>query len=166
MDYIESENTGVTVDWHDYENVDILIAFRPNPKRKDEKQGHRTKPATKLYNAWFAGVPAVLANEYAYQQMRKTDLDYIAIKEPHEVKDAILRLKNNTELYNNMVTNGKERAEEFTVNKIADQWENFLLNVLPQKTNTRQFKISRYFHPTIRAGFRFCKRKVLLKPKR
>lgn len=166
MNYKESENTGVTVDWHDYEDVDVLIAYRPNPRRKDEKRGFRSKPATKLYNAWSAGVPAILPNEYAYRQIRKSDLDYIEIRDPQDVKDAILKLKNDSALYKNMVTNGKQRAKAYTVDNIAIQWEYFLLTVLSERTSTTKFKISRYIPVYFRAAFRYCKRILSFKGKR
>lgn len=47
--------------WHDYREIDVVVALRPKSTKK-----HFCKPATRLYNAWIAGVPAILPNESAY----------------------------------------------------------------------------------------------------
>ena len=51
--YAATTDTGSS--WSDFSQVDLVVAIRPPHPRL-----HSPKPATKLVNAWIAGVPAVL----------------------------------------------------------------------------------------------------------
>jgi len=93
-----------------------------------------------LYNAWHAGVPALLAPEYAFQQIRKSDLDYLEVNTIEKVKESILKLKNNSELYHSIVVNGQNRATEFTQEVILKKWEDFLFTKLPKIISSPSFK--------------------------
>ncbi|NNE42467.1 MAG: glycosyltransferase family 1 protein [Marinicaulis sp.] len=105
------------VSMHDYSNVDAIIAIR-NLTLADVAN----KPASKLVNAWAAGVPALLGAEPAYQELRKSSLDYIEINSSEDAINAIRRLKDDANLYNNMISNGQARAKEFTVSEILCRW--------------------------------------------
>lgn len=52
-------------EWHDYQHVDAVLAIRDCPPVV-----LATKPASKLINAWKAGVPALLGPEPAYRELR------------------------------------------------------------------------------------------------
>jgi glycosyltransferase involved in cell wall biosynthesis len=157
MSHDLSEQHGVNVNWHDYSNVDVAIALRPKPIRRHEKNGYTGKPATKLYNAWIASVPAILGPEYAYQEIRKSDLDYLEASDPESVKSAILRLKNNPRLYRAMVDNGRHRAAEYSQQKILEQWEALLFNKLPELV-ARRGKTAQIVPRSLRAGSRWLTR--------
>ena len=144
QEFYSSEENGVSVNWHDYKNVDVIIALRPKAKRIDQKNGFTAKPATKLYNAWHAGVPAILAPEYAFNQIRKSELDYIEVNTIEEVKTAILNLKNNHELYHSMVANGDVRKTDYSTNQILKEWEEFLFTKLPVMVNSSEFKRNKW----------------------
>ena len=139
-----TEKKEVPVDWHDYSEVDVLVAVRPLPdRRKKLASGYTNKPANKLYNAWVAGVPAVLGQEYAYRHQRRSSLDYIEIQKPEDAKEAILKLRNNPELYQAMVKNGQERAKEFTAEKITNRWAEVLFDLIPRQANTLRMRTLR-----------------------
>ena len=72
----ETEDRTVPQPWHDYRDVDLLIAVR---KPWHEGDMFYNKPATKLINAWHAGVPALLGHEYAFRELREDPLDYIEV---------------------------------------------------------------------------------------
>lgn len=107
--------------WSDYRTSDLVIAVR-NLTAQDAA----IKPASKLINAWIAGVPALLGPEPAFQELRRTPLDYIEIKDAKEMLREIKRLKDNPNYYTAMVANGLERAEEFSSDRIARQWQDML----------------------------------------
>jgi len=135
----------IQVNWNDYSDIDAVVAFRPPPDRnKMLAPGYTNKPATKLYNAWMAGTPAVLAQEYAFREQRRSPLDYIEIEKPEDAKEAILKLKKNPELYQAMVKNGQKRAKEFTVEKITERWAEVLFGLIPRQANTLRMKTLRY----------------------
>jgi len=105
------------LEWNDFREVDLILAVRaPDPRL------HPRKPATKLYNAWHAGVPALLGPEVAYRELRRSRLDYIEVASPSEAREAIARLRADPQLYAAMVANGRERAREFTTQAIAARW--------------------------------------------
>ncbi|MGZ5078723.1 MAG: glycosyltransferase [Usitatibacter sp.] len=103
--------------WEDYRKVDIAIAAR------DEAPGVlATKPATKLYNAWLAGVPMLAYPEPAYCDLRQAAIDFIAIHDGSDVLRAIDLLRANPRLYAAMVANGRVRGGEFTVEATRRRW--------------------------------------------
>lgn len=103
--------------WDDFSHDDLILAVR-DLTEKDALM----KPANKLINAWIAGVPALLGPEPAYQDLRRSELDYIEVKTPESVLEAIRKLKAEPETYQKMVANGLQRAQDFTVEKITEQW--------------------------------------------
>ncbi|MBF2063319.1 MAG: glycosyltransferase family 1 protein [Calothrix sp. C42_A2020_038] len=109
------------VEWHDYSEADLVLAVR-DLTEKDAL----VKPASKLVNAWTAGVPALLGPEPAFQALQKSHLDYIEVKTPLEVFEAIRRLKQDPSLYQQMILNGQNRAKEFSTEQIALRWHEVL----------------------------------------
>ena len=62
--------------WNDYREVDLVLAVRlPSRNVLGRSDLHPRKPATKLYNAWRAGVPALLGPELAYRELRESPLE-------------------------------------------------------------------------------------------
>lgn len=102
---------------HDYSDIDVVLAVR-NLTRRD----YRVKPASKLVNAWLAGVPAILGPEPAFRQLRRSDLDYLEVETPDEALLALDRLRTEPALYEAMVDNGRKRAQEFTRDAVLDWW--------------------------------------------
>ena len=103
--------------WHDYTDVDAVLAVRP-PSRSL----HRRKPATKLYNAWLAGVPALLGPELAYRELRRSDLDYFEVTTTDDALAALRRLRDEPRLYETVVENGRRRAEDFRPERLVETW--------------------------------------------
>jgi hypothetical protein len=114
--------------WHDYSDADLVLAVR-DLTEKDAL----VKPASKLVNAWMAGVPALLGPEPAFQQIKRSQLDYFEVKTPQEAINAIQKLKQEPNLYQQMIVNGQKRAEEYSVDCIAQKWQDFLAKNVPQK---------------------------------
>lgn len=107
--------------WHDYTDVDAVLAIRAiHPTELS------TKPASKLINAWAAGVPALLGVEPAFRELRCDPLDYIEVTSPKEAIAAIRRLKESPEEYRSMVEHGSLRAADYTNQRIAERWHDFL----------------------------------------
>lgn len=103
--------------WDDYGAVDVALAAR------DEAPSVlATKPATKLYNAWLAGVPLLAMPEPAYLELRRSPFDFIEIRSEEDVLRAIDRLQRHPELYREIVQNGLRRASEFGVERTRERW--------------------------------------------
>jgi hypothetical protein len=114
-------------DWHDYREVDAVLAVRgpekPRPPgAKSAIYSVQRKPATKLYNAWRAGVPAILSPDVAFEDLRRSDLDFLEARNVAEIVESVRRLQGDPGLRQSMVRNGRVRGEEFTPEKIASEW--------------------------------------------
>lgn len=103
--------------WEDYGAVDLAIAAR-----EESRHVLATKPATKLYNAWIAGVPLLAMPEPAYLELRRSPFDFIEIRGEHDVVRAVDRLLRHPELYREIVENGRRRAVEFGVERTRARW--------------------------------------------
>lgn len=103
--------------WNDYRQADLVLAVR-DLTRYDA----RGKPASKLVNAWFADVPALLGPEPAFRELRRSALDYIEVTSPAEALDAVRRLQADPALYRAMVENGRSRRTAFAEAALTDAW--------------------------------------------
>lgn len=126
--------------WHDYSESDLVLAVR---KSWVDGGLRPEKPASKLINAWHAGVPALLGPEYAYRELRQSELDYIEIASLDEAIEAIERLQSDPALYRAMVENGRERARSFTPERITERWAEVLFERLPALMTTQHHDVSR-----------------------
>lgn len=117
--------------WDSYRNVDAIIAVRSFDQRTlAQTKKYRHKPATKLYNAWLAGVPAILGPESGYRAERKNDLDYLEVTSYSEVLQALVRLKEDVELRRAMVRNGWLRSQAITPERLTERWLGFVQSTL------------------------------------
>jgi hypothetical protein len=108
--------------WSDYSEVDVILAVRSFGYPGQVWR----KPASKLFNAWLAGVPAILGAESAYRAERRSDLDYIEVATRDDVEDALERLRDDTEFRERMVANGRERSREIDDAALTIRWRHML----------------------------------------
>lgn len=114
------------LEWNDFREIDLIVAVRaPDP------QLHPRKPATKLFNAWLAGVPALLGPEVAYREQRRSPLDYIEVADPGQARAALTRLRADPNLYAEMVEHGSLRARDFATAATVARWREFLFATAP-----------------------------------
>jgi hypothetical protein len=118
--------------WNDYSTTDVMVALRP-----PELWTARSKPAAKLQNAWAAGTPAVLSPELAYEEVRRSALDYLEARNGGEVLKAVEALRSNPGLYTAMVLNGLERAREYHRDRLVARWIDALWQEVPARAGTR-----------------------------
>jgi hypothetical protein len=124
--YTDDFGDAATLAWNDFREVDLVLAVRaPDAKL------HPRKPATKLYNAWLAGVPALLGPEVAYRELRRSALDYLEVADVGAAQAAILKLLSSPSLHADMVSNGHVRAAEFQATALVRRWHDLLFSVVP-----------------------------------
>jgi hypothetical protein len=111
--------------WHDYSDTDVVLAIREFGR----ENYWRGKPASKLYSAWHAGVPAILGYESAFQAERKSDLDYLEATSLKEVIMSLKQLQDNLELRHAIIENGRIRAKETQPDVMVERWKEFLIDV-------------------------------------
>ncbi len=112
--------------WADFREIDVVVALRPA-----ERRSARSKPATKLVNAWLAGVPALLGPEPAFRELRRSELDYLEIADARTALAALDRLRAELGLFRAMVEQGRRRAAEVDVAAVTARWQELLFDRLP-----------------------------------
>lgn len=110
--------------WYDYSEVDVIIAVRSFDQRTYE-----AKPATKLFNAWHAGVPAISGNDSAFQAEFRSELDFIKVETVDDAIAALKRLRDDVNLRRAMVENGMQRAEETKPETLVQRWQSFITDI-------------------------------------
>ena len=153
-----AETDHLATNWPDFRQVDLLLAVRP-----DNRHLWTSKPATKLINAWLAGVPALLGPEHAYRELRRSELDYLEVASLEQAKAAVLRLLERPDLYLSMVENGRDRGAEFTAEATLSRWMSLLSLKIPDLASCHS---SRRLPLPVRAAGRVLHRVATLQPAR
>ena len=147
--------------WGNYNDVDLVLAVRPPDRRL-----HTSKPASKLINAWHAGVPALLGPEYAYRELRRGPLDYLEVATPDDALAAVDRLRSDPALYRAMVDNGRQRAGRFTHEAVLDRWVKLLFQTLPIRLSAPRPIVDRRVPLPVRWALREAVRVACRRPTR
>lgn len=141
--------------WSDFRDVDLVVAVRPADRR-----GYTGKPAAKLYNAWLAGVPALLGAEPAYRELRSSPLDYFEVDSVASALAALDRLRADPALYQAMVAHGRGRAAAFAPEAIASLWVDLLWRRIPALAPQRPWqRLPHRLRPPARRLHRFLQRR-------
>lgn len=115
---------------YDYSDVDAIIAVRSfDPEHLRLTGDYASKSGAQLYNAWWAGVPAILGSESAYRHEYKTPLDYLEVNSISDVISALVRLRDDWSLRQEILENYGVRKQEITPTKLADKWCEFFTEV-------------------------------------
>lgn len=112
--------------WHRYSTVDAVLAVRPRGYKG------RLKPATKLQNAWLAGIPAILGPQPAFRELRQDELDYLEAGDLRSALDAVRRLMDPS-TYRRFSERGRERAPAFGTAACLERWRRLLYDELPAR---------------------------------
>lgn len=104
-------------EWGDYEAADLVLAVR-NLTSYDAAR----KPASKLINAWFADVPALLGPEPAFAEIGTRDVDYIEVTSPSDVIGAIREFRASPARYLAMIEAGRRKRELYSDAANLKQW--------------------------------------------
>lgn len=113
--------------WHDYSDVDCVAAVRGFGRSK-----YFHKPATKLYNAWLAGVPFIGGMDSSYAADGEPGRNFLQASTPDELFSHIRRLKEEPALRTRLVMEGKIAGRNFTPEAILGRWKKFLSDAVPR----------------------------------
>ncbi|MBI4916623.1 MAG: hypothetical protein HY825_12315 [Acidobacteria bacterium] len=161
MDFHDHLNGRDGLRWADYRDIDLVVAVRETDLRL-----HTEKPAAKLYNAWAAGVPAVLGCEHAYRELRHSELDYLEVADLAGAQAAVARLLGDPALYRRMVEHGRRRAGEFAPERILERWRTLLFSELPAFAATPRGRLLRRLPVRVKAVARAVTRRLAVRPRR
>ena len=112
--------------WNDYSYVDAIVAVR----KFHQQVNYTWKPALKLYNAWHAGVPAILGCESAYKQERRSEWDYLEVSSLEETLESLKHLHEDRDFRAKIVENSRMRAQEINSTKLTQLWQNLIAEKL------------------------------------
>lgn len=110
--------------WHDYSDVDLILAVRDGTP---EFLG--SKPATKLFNAWIAGCPAIVGREPAYDHHGAAGTDYLRIDTAKDLLRLLQRLRDAPETYRALRERCALRAAEVNEAATLERWIGWLTEV-------------------------------------
>ncbi len=117
--------------WADFSDFDAVLAVRSFGR--DEI--HLNKPALKLYNAWLAGVPAVLGHEIAYVVEGGPGRAYLEATNEAEVLAALRRLAGDASLRQALMAEGRQRVAHFSEERLREAWVALFERVLLPDAN-------------------------------
>jgi hypothetical protein len=104
--------------WHDYSDCDVVLAVRSF----GTLEWHHSKPATKLFNAWLAGVPAVLGAESAYRVEGRRGENYLEALDIAAVRAHLDSLLSDLAIRDRLTRNGLKEAANVSVDATATKW--------------------------------------------
>ena len=108
--------------WHDFSDIDCVVAIR-NFGRDVQ---HLNKPSLKLFNAWLAGVPAILGHETAYRCEGSPGTGYLEATSPAELLAALQALKDDSLRRRALVEHGRRAVQTFSVERTVERWRHLL----------------------------------------
>ncbi len=113
--------------WHDYSEADCVVAVRGFGRST-----YIHKPATKLYNAWLAGVPFIGGMDSAYAADGKPGRDFLRASTPDELLAHIRRLREDPALRKKLVAEGGIAGSKFSFEATLDRWKRLLGDTVPE----------------------------------
>ncbi len=113
--------------WHDYRDVDCVVAVRDFGRSR-----YFHKPATKLYNAWLAGVPFIGGRDSAYAADGDPGRNYLQASTPEELFSYIRRLKEEPAFRSRLVRAGGIAGKSFSPESILGRWRYLLDDAVPR----------------------------------
>lgn len=106
-----------TSDWHDYSDVDAVLAIRSLPAAEI-----RLKPELKLINAWVSGTVGIFGPEPAYQHLRTSPFDFIEASTAEQVIEAIRTVNENPGEFDKRAARARERAVYYQKERVIQRW--------------------------------------------
>lgn len=103
--------------WHDFSDIDVALGIRSFGHAR-----HSRKPANKMINAWIGRVPFIGGSDSAFAQAGTAGIDHLLATTRDEVLTQVERLRSDSALYSSMVEAGRQKAEEFSTEKLVEQW--------------------------------------------
>lgn len=114
--------------WHDFADVDFAIAIRDFSSAR-----HLSKPATKLYNAWLAGVPLIGGSDSAFSAEGTPGVDHLIAGSPAELLQQIRDLKKNPAAWQGIADAGKARSTARSRDAVRKIWQNLCNSEMPSR---------------------------------
>jgi hypothetical protein len=113
--------------WHDYREADCVVAIRGFGRSR-----YVHKPATKLYNAWLAGVPFIGGRDSAYAADGEPGRDFLQAATLGELFGHLRRLQEDLSLRQQLVAAGVVSGRSFSFDATLERWRRLLGETVPK----------------------------------
>lgn len=113
--------------WHDFSVADVALCLRGDASTV----GLLRKPATKLLNAWCAGVIPLVGREPAYLELVKHREDAMVVDSAEDVLATLAELRVDQGLVRRLRQGVAARAVEFDRRAVLESWMRALTGPLP-----------------------------------
>jgi hypothetical protein len=113
--------------WHDYRQADCVVAIRGFGR-----SSYIHKPATKLYNAWLAGVPFIGGLDSAYAADGEPGRDFLQAATPGELFGHLRSLQEDLSLRKELVAAGTISGRDFSFDATLQRWQRLLGETVPE----------------------------------
>lgn len=130
--------------WHDYNNVDAVIAIRSFI----DSDTFDTKPASKMINSWIANTIFISTGESAYIHEGKEKYSFVNVNSYDDLKNRILKLKSNLDEIEKYKRKGFQLQKHYTVDRYLNDWCTIVESI--SKKNISTTKVAHYFFLTRR----------------
>ncbi len=144
--------------WNDYSDVDVIVAVRPEACFESKKLppylSLERKPASKVINAWLAGVPAIVSPDPAFMALKKNSRDFLIARNIQEIITQLTVLKENPTLYVKMISHGNKRSANLDVNNTIKEWHKIIKGkIIPDFYSWRTNRFRRLLSIILRVIF-------------
>lgn len=129
FDFNPDHTQGLGAPWHDFETVDFSLCVRA-------KTGPLTdfrKPATKLINAWAAGVIPLIGRELAYLELAKPGLDSLIVEKGSDLLTIIEGIRSGSFNFSALLDHATSRGLNYSSDAVCDQWIQKLISLKKQQ---------------------------------
>lgn len=114
--------------WHDYSDIDLVFAIRDFSRAR-----HLHKPATKLYNAWLAGIPLIGGGDSAFAAEAQVGLDFLNARSADECIRLVKHLRDNPSLRDRIAESGQKKSASRSRDAVREKWGKFCAEELPEQ---------------------------------
>lgn len=139
-------------DWADYSDVDVALGIRTLDNCR-----HNNKPATKMFNAWFADVPFVGGNDSAFDQCGHVGRDFLRATCIDDLLSILESFKRRPQLAASIVNNARIQRDAYSLNATRSAWLSLFEEVI-----FPQFELWQQSSPSERFRRRAMKAKMTL----
>ncbi|WP_257263093.1 hypothetical protein [Endozoicomonas sp. ONNA2] len=117
IEFIIKGKSNDSVEWHNYSNVDIVIAVRDVPIEL-----LKIKPVNKATNAWLAGALCITGDEPAITAAFNSSKAILHATTVDGVLAIIDRLQEQPELFSKILTEGQKLAQDYSEPSVLSYW--------------------------------------------
>ncbi len=112
--------------WHDFSSMDAIIALR----KAGRDNAFLNKPSLKLFNAWLAGVPAILGHESAYRHAGRPGVGYIEATSADDLIRGLEKLQHEPATRQGIVRFGRQAVTDFEPARTVERWSRLIRDTI------------------------------------